>query len=179
MAIIEAYLDLLRQNATMPTAAQIAKRARCSLRSVFERFSDLNALTLATADYAIATGQAEAVARHVDADRATRIRSHVETRALACEKWLPLWRVIVGLDQPDLKNRVLLTRLGNIERLKLMYRHELEQLDELARNQLLVTLAILISFESWDQMRNCYGMSREAAQAVWRSAIDRLLPTAS
>jgi AcrR family transcriptional regulator len=49
----------------MPTAAQIARQAGCSARSIFERFSDLNALSLATADYAIAQGQAEAVARSV------------------------------------------------------------------------------------------------------------------
>jgi hypothetical protein len=34
----------------------------------------------------------------------------------------------------------------------------------------------LISFESWDQLRHSYGLSIPAAQAVWRSAIDRLLP---
>ena len=89
-ALIEAFMRLLRRNPTMPKADQIAKEAGCSVRSVFQRFTDLNELSLATADYAIAQGQAEAVARNVDADRATRIRSHVETRALACEKWPPL-----------------------------------------------------------------------------------------
>jgi hypothetical protein len=35
---------------------------------------------------------------------------------------------------------------------------------------------VLISFESWDQMHHGYGLSMEAAQGVWRSAIDRMLP---
>ena len=35
------------------------------------------------------------------------------------------------------------------------------------RERLLIALATLISFESWDQMRNCYGLSLEAAQEVW------------
>ena len=99
LAIIRAYLELLRRNGVMPTAAQIADEAGYSTRSIFERFVDLDALSLATADYAIVEGQAEAVARHVDGDRPTRIRSHVETRALACEKWLPLWRIITSQDQ--------------------------------------------------------------------------------
>ena len=85
LAIIEAYLELLRRNSVMPTAAQLADQAGCSVRSIFERFSDLNALSLATADYAIAKAQAEAAPRDVDGDRSTRIRSHVETRALACK----------------------------------------------------------------------------------------------
>jgi len=37
-------------------------------------------------------------------------------------------------------------------------------------------LAALISFENWDQLRHSYGLSIEATKAVWRFAIDRLLP---
>jgi len=178
--IIEAYLRLLRRNPRIPTAAQIAAEAGCSTRSIFERFTDLNVLTLATADYAIIQGQAEAVARDVDADRPTRIRSHVATRALACERWLSLWRVLTATQGAlaELKVRVVLARLANIERMRLMYRRELSSLAEPAREQLLIALATLISFESWDQMRDCHGLSVEAGQAVWRSAIDRMLPSA-
>lgn len=179
LSIILAYLELLRRTGVMPTAAQIAAEAGCSSRSIFERFSDLDALSLATADYAIAQGQAEAVARDVDGDRQVRIRSHVETRALACEKWLPLWRIITRQDQiADLRMRVVLVRHANIERMKLMYAPELSTLPEAPRDQLLIALGALTSFESWDQMRNCHGQSAEAAQAVWRSAIDRMLPLA-
>jgi AcrR family transcriptional regulator len=163
----------------MPTAAQIAEEAGYSTRSIFERFIDLDALSLATADYAIAQGQAEAVAHDVDGNRPTRIRSHVETRALACEKWLPLWRIITRQDQiADLKMRVVLVRLANIERMKLMYAPELATLPESSRDQLLIALAAFTSFESWDQMRNCHNLSMDAAQAVWRTAIDRMLPSA-
>jgi hypothetical protein len=178
LAIIEAYLELLRRHSVMPTAAQLADQAGCSVRSIFERFSDLNALSLATADNVIAKGQAEAVPRDVDGDRSTRIRSHAETRAFACERWLPLWRILVGLDQPELRTRVDLTRLANIERMKLMYRLEFSLLAEPVRDELLIALATLISFESWDQMRNSFGLSTETAQAVWRSAFDRMLPSA-
>jgi DNA-binding transcriptional regulator YbjK len=178
LAIIEAYQELLRRNSVMPTAVQIAEQAGCSVRSVFERFSDLDALSLATADYTIAQGQAEAVARHVDGDRPTRIRSHVETRARACEKWLPLWRIITNQDQvAELRTRVVLVRLANIERMKLMYRRELSSLPEAAADELLIALAVLTSFESWDQMRHCHGLSTDAAQGIWRSAIDRMLPS--
>lgn len=179
LAIILAYLELLRRNPVMPTAAQIAEQAGFSTRSIFERFVDLDALSLATADYAIAQGQAEAVARHVDGDRPTRIRSHVETRAFACEKWLPLWRIITSQDQlAELKMRVVLVRLANVERIRLMYALELSSLPEPPRSQLEIALAALTSFESWDQMRHCHGLSVEDAQAVWRSAIDRMLPSA-
>lgn len=176
--IIEAYLDLLNLAPGTPTAAQIAARAGYSVRSIFERFSDLDALGLAAMDYALAVGQAEAVARDVDGDRPTRIRSHVETRAYATEKWLPLWRILIRTQNkmPDLKSRIVLARQGNLERLKLMYRPELSTLEAPARAQLLVALVVLISFESWDLMRDHFGLSPEEARDVWRSTIDRMLP---
>ena len=59
-AIIEAYLDLLRENHQPPTAPEIAKRAGCSVRSVFVRFSDLLTLSLAAADYAFEQAMAQA-----------------------------------------------------------------------------------------------------------------------
>lgn len=176
--IIEAYLDLLRLAPGMPTAVQIAEHAGYSVRSIFERFSDLDALSLAAADYALAVGQAEAVAHDVESDRPTRIRSHVETRAYASEKWLPLWRILIGSQNKiaDLKARIALARQGNMTRLKLMYAPELSTLATPAREQLLVALVTLISFESWDLMRDHFGLSPEAARDVWRSTIDRMLP---
>ena len=175
-AIIEAFLKLLRRRPAMPKVSEIAAEAGCSVRSVFERFTDLDGLAIATADYAIGQGQAEAVARNVGADRTTRIYSHVETRAFACEKWLPLWRLIVRQEQPGLRKRAAMVRSISIERLKLMYGPELSRLAELERDRLIMALAALISLESWDQLRHSYGLSKEAAQAVWRSALDRLLP---
>ena len=179
--IIEAYLALLWRNQRMPTAAQIAAEAGYSTRSIFERFADLNALTLATADYAIAQAQAEATPQDVEADRASRIRSHVATRAAACERWLPLWRVLIGTQEhvAELRTRVVLARYGNIERMRLMYRPELAALPDDARERLLFVLGTLVSFESWDQMRGYFGLSSEAAQTAWREAIERLLPVAA
>ncbi len=176
--IIEAYLELLAQNVRTPTASQIAAQAGYSVRSIFERFTDLGALGLAATDHAIAIGQAEAAPRDVDGDRPTRIRSHVKTRALACEKWLPLWRAMIETQEQlaALKARVRLVRQANLERLRLMYGPELSTLPEAERGQLLFALGALTSFESWHQMRDDYGLTMEAAQEVWRAAIDRMLP---
>jgi len=177
--IIEAYLKLLGEGIRTPTASQIAEQAGYSVRSIFERFTDLRALSLATADHAIMVGQTESEAQDVDGDRPTRIRSHVRIRAHACEKWLPLWRAMLEIQDQlaELKTRVMLVRMANLERLKLMYGPELGILPEAERQQLLYALGALTSFESWDQLRHCYGLTVEDAQAVWRTAIDRMLPT--
>src|SRR6266478_1745574 len=72
--IIEAFLALLRERPEMPTAVQIAERAGYSVRSIFERFPDLNALRVAATDYSLAQALALAPPRHADGNRETRLR---------------------------------------------------------------------------------------------------------
>lgn len=180
--MIEAYLQLVKEQGRMPTANEIARVAGYSVRSIFERFPDLDALSLAAADFAIAAGQAQAPPQNISGDRQARIASHVHTRAQACEKWLPLWRILISpvtqAQVAALAIRVTAVRRANVERLELMYQPELGALAPQAREQLLAALATLTSFESWDQLRDGgFGLSPEAAEGVWRSAIDRLLPS--
>ena len=162
--IIEAYLALLRENPElpMPTAAQIARRAGYSVRSIFERFPDLNKLRIAAADYSLAQAAALAPARHVDDDRATRIRSQVETRAGTCERGVALWRVLLfsAIEDEEMKLRVRISRDRTIERMELMYRPELQTLPEPARRY----------------MRELHGLTFEEACVIWIRAIDRMLP---
>src|SRR5712671_4374723 len=178
--IIEAYLSLLRENPVvpMPTAAHIAQRAGYSVRSVFERFPDLGKLRVAAADYALAQAAALAPARNVDGDRATRIRSQVETRAGTCERGVALWRVLLAsvADDEELKLRVRISRDRTIERMELMYRPELSMLGEHERKYMLVALEAITDIESWERMRELHGLSFEEACSVWIGAIDRMLP---
>lgn len=177
--IVEAYLALLREGSpSIPTATQIADRAGYSVRSIFEKFPDLLALRIAATDHAIAVGTSQAAPRDVDADRATRIRTQVETRAQTCETWLPLWRAVNANqgDSVELKLRIKWMREAIRQRLELMYRPELESLSEPMRRNTLVSLELLTDFESWGRMREFYGLPVEQARAVWERAIDRLLP---
>jgi AcrR family transcriptional regulator len=176
--IIEAYLAPLRENPEVPTAAQIARRAGYSVRSVFERFDDLLALSLAAADYAFAAGLAQATIRDLDGGRAARIRSQVETRAGICEQWLPLWRVLLHNQRESSLLTMRIDRMRDAvwARLMLMYRPELSTLAEADRTALLIALEALTDFESWGRMRERHGLSVEAARDVWFRAIDRLLP---
>jgi AcrR family transcriptional regulator len=176
--LIEAYLDLLREKPQIPTAADIAKRANCSQRSVFERFSDLLTLSLAAADYAFAQGMAQAVARNVDGDRQARLRSQVETRAAVCERWLPLWRALLHHQHESDKLAFRIERMRDavVARLEMMYRRELSTLSEAERKPVLLALEALTDFESWGRLRERHGLSVEAACDAWIAAIDRILP---
>jgi AcrR family transcriptional regulator len=176
--IMDSYIALLREGPEVPTAAQIALRAGISTRSVFERFTDLRALSLATMDYAFATAEAQAIVRNVDADRPTRLRSHVETRAGTCERWLPLWRVAIAHQSrlPELRDRVDFVRRAVVRRMEMMYRPELTSLSDAERRELLIALEALIDFESWGRMREHHGLSFNEACSVWIRMIDRMLP---
>jgi len=178
--IIEAYIALLRENPVvpMPTAAQIAERAGYSVRSIFERFPDLNKLRVAAADYSLAQAAALAPARNVDGDRRTRIRSQVETRAGTCERGVALWRVLLSCvaNDEELKLRVRIGRARTIDRMEVMYRPELSTLRDRERKYMLVALEAITDIESWARMRELHGLTVEEACAIWIRAIDRMLP---
>ena len=178
--IIEAYIALLRENpvTSMPTAARIAERAGYSVRSIFERFPDLNKLRAAAADYQLAQAAALAPPRNIAGDRQSRIKSQVETRAGTCERGVALWRVLVfSVDQDEeLKPRLRMARERTVERMEVMYRVELATLPERERRYMLIALEAITDMESWARMRELYGLSFEEACAVWIRAIDRLLP---
>ena len=175
--IVEAYMALVRENAQMPTAVQIAERAGYSVRSIFERFPDLTALRVAVTDYAIAEARASAALRDLDAPRATRIKSQVAQRAQTCERWLPLWRVLStdGSQSPDLKKRITVIRQLIVMRMEMMFKPELSAMEGSERKKVVLALEALTAFESWARMRELYGLSVEEASAVWVRAIDRLL----
>jgi AcrR family transcriptional regulator len=177
-ALIDAYLDLLHQNQKPPSSQEIAKRAGCSVRSIFERFSDLLTLSLAAADYAFEQAMAQATAPNVDDNLLIRLKSQVETRAAICEKWLPLWRALLRYrsESEELTIRIKRIRAAMGARLALVYGPELSRLSGEKRAQLLVALNILTDFESWGRMREDYALSIEAARDVWIDAIARMLP---
>ncbi len=176
--IIEAYMALLRQSPRPPTASQIADRAGYSVRSLFERFPDLLSLSVAAADFAFAQASAQAAIRNVTADRATRIRTQVETRAQTCEDWLPLWRALVLNQQvsEELRMRIRRMREAIVARIVLMYRPELDSVGQVERRRTLIAIEALTDFESWARLREAAGLSFEDGCTVWIRAIDRLLP---
>jgi AcrR family transcriptional regulator len=176
--IVDAYMALVRENRQMPTANQIADRAGYSVRSIFERFPDLHALRVAATDHAIGEAKAVGVPRDASGDRPTRIRLQVEARASACERWLPLWRVLETSrnESPELAQRIKIIRQLVLLRLEIMFKPELSTLSETDRKRMLIALEALTDFESWARMTEMFGLSRDQACNVWIRAIDRLLP---
>ena len=177
-AIVDALIALSRETGQVPTAAQIAKRAGASLRSVFGLFNDFPTLASVAFDQVLAQRMAASVEDKVKADRLTRIRFQVEVRAHNCDAWLPLWRLLVRrtISSPDLKSRIELVYRMIRARIELMYRPELSTLPETERVALIATIEAITDFENWGRMRECNGLSYEATVESWVKAIDKLLP---
>jgi AcrR family transcriptional regulator len=180
LAIIEAYLSLVLETQDRPVVADVATRAGCSSRSIFVRFENLDRLALATIDHVL-----ERLARLpstlvVEGDRQCRIHAHVRTRAHNCETWLPLWRLLLRADQSSQALQARIEKVRELTRMRLqrVYLPELTTLSEQRRQTMLIALEALIDFECWGRMREHYKLSVDAACAVWREAIDLLLPVA-
>lgn len=119
--IITAYLLLIRQTLHEPTLKQIAKIAKCSLRSIYERMTDTHALQLAVLDHAVGHPPRSAPVLSVDLDRDARLRTIVRHQAEEYEKWGPLWHMAIRYrDHADIRFRlerfrssVLANRIGD------------------------------------------------------------------
>ena len=144
--IVEAYMALVRENAQMPTAVQIAERAGYSVRSIFERFPDLDRVARRRHRLRDRGGAVrKAALRDLDADRATRIRSQVEParprlRAMAAAVARAVGR-LCAIARPA--QRITLIRQLIVMRMEMMFKPELSAMaDSDAQEDLLALEAI-------------------------------------
>jgi AcrR family transcriptional regulator len=178
--IVEAYLGLAFElSPRMPTAAEIARRGDCSVRSVFERFPDLQALQVAAASYAIDRVAALAPPPILDKDRTARIEHQIEIRAHLCEVWGRLWQSLLVNrgDSDELRQKIREFQELRIDRLEAAFGPELMTLADAERRQTLVALALLTETSSWTSMREFFGLSIDEARTVWVDSVQRLLPS--
>lgn len=177
-ALIGAYLEIAVATGREPATLEVAQRAHCSMRTIFERFGSLGGLGLAAFETILQRHVSTPVDDWIDRERGDRIRFQASVRARTCETWGPLWRLAVrhegaheALDQ-RLEDVRRLTR----RRLELMYRRELDSLAAAPRQTLLIALEALLDFGVWRRMRESHGLSIEQATGIWIEAIDRMLP---
>ena len=146
---------------------------------MFERFADFRELAIASFDHVLALGLSTPAGDMPSRDRSARIDFQVRVRAANCEKWLPLWRVVVRSSASRLDgfaSRIALVRQMTRARIELMYAPELSQLPEEKREATVITLESLMDYEAWGRLREQYGHSFEEACALWVAAVDRVLP---
>ena len=178
LLIIDAYLSLLAENTDTPTASQIAARAGCSRRTVFERFASLVALSLAGADRALAQAIERTARTEARGDRDARLKSEIEGRVEMCERWRPLCHALVRDGRASRRGAARIQRMHEAlaRRTECTYQVELATMSEADRVQLRIVLDILTGLESWQRLREQRGLSVDEARKVWLYVMDKLLP---
>jgi TetR/AcrR family transcriptional regulator of autoinduction and epiphytic fitness len=176
-ALVDALLALLEDGELRPTAERIAQRAGVSERSVFQHFSDREALL-----EAVSRQQFERVVQSVepvDASRplAERIDAFVVQRARMLDQVSPVLRAARLVEhESDVVAGWLTTgrraAAGEVER---VFRRELQQVEAGERAVLLAALVSAASWAVWEGYRVHQRLGTERARAAMRGTISALL----
>src|SRR5216683_959715 len=88
--LVKAFIRLFCDTRQYPTAEEVALVAGYSSRSLFEQFGTLRELELAAFDAMLTHCSQQVSAETLEFDLRDRSAIYVASRALLCEKWLPL-----------------------------------------------------------------------------------------
>jgi AcrR family transcriptional regulator len=176
--LIQAYLHFVKERKERPTVLEIAQRAGCSRRSLFQRFESVNLLAAAAFDQATQGSRTTPGSEAVEADRQTRIGIQAELRARICEELWPLWDVVRQSqdEAPALRTRIEELREFARVQLEELYRPELDALSLTTRTGVVIALEAVMDFECWRRIREVHGLNPEEGRQVLREIMDRLLP---
>ena len=176
-AVASALLALLKAGHIQPTAAEIAERARVSLRSVFQHFEDMESLYAAVAD-----AQMERLGHFISQETAegplgSRVTAFVERRSELLETVTPVRRAAI-LQEPFSQELA-----GRLRSAHDMARSELERtfVPELAsipageRADAVWALDVATNWSAWDTSRRMNGLSIEDSKRVMERMIVALL----
>lgn len=175
--IVQALLDLLNEGELSPTSNQIAERAEVSVRSVFQHFTDMEAL------YAdLAAEQAERVEPLLRSltrpdTLADRISALVGQRSELFETIAPVRHAIGtrAFDSAALRSRLDELSAALRSQVADQFAPELAAMAPARRSTMLDTLDLVCSFEAWDRLRVVQGASRRRAEAVLGETLRALL----
>lgn len=180
-AVANALLGLLQDGNIRPTAAEIAKRARVSLRSVFQHFEDLESLYGTVAD-----AQMERLSRLVSRETGTgplsaRTGDLVERRAELLETITPVRRAALLQEpfSPELAKRLRGAHDMAREEIERTFAPELGQLPRQDASRLVLALDVATNWAAWDTLRRMNGLSIARSKRVMEGMIRALIGEAN
>jgi AcrR family transcriptional regulator len=175
--VIDAFIDLVLEGDPSPTPPSVAERAGVSRASVFRYFETLDELRAETAGRVLerfvdlfelgepsTTSTADRAADFV----ASRLRFHETLHPLAL-----LQRRHAA--DPEAAAAIDMGRNLLADQVRTYFRHDLEPLDDERRDDVVTTIAVLTSIESWHQSRHSHGRRPAQTRRAWISAITALL----
>lgn len=179
-AVLDAALDLFREDAMFPAPAEIAERSSVSTRSVQRYFPDMDTLVRA------------AMARHLErvaplfvvpdigvGERDDRITRMVELRVGLHEALAPMIRAALMRRTNDLIRRRLIEGRAQLRSQVVdMFAPELDAMADPARDEIVEALDALLSFEALEHLREARGLGAAETESVLCRAVKAILTSA-
>jgi len=178
-AVTNAVIELVFEGRLPPSAEEIAERANVSVTSVFRYFDTLDDLRRATTDvYFERYAHLFEIPSIGEGTVAERIEAFVASRVTLYETNAPMARFIRlrAPEQAEVDALVHRVRATRADQIRHHFDHELSRLTPAARDDAVMIIGTLTSFESWDQARNDHARSPRQLRRAWAAALDRLLP---
>jgi AcrR family transcriptional regulator len=174
-AIIEAWLQLMSEGDLSPTAKDVADRARIGLRTVFQHFSDMNALHLAACDSFSERVLASVEGISSDLPLEERIDAVVRLRGRVWEDMTMLRR---ACERQEWLSAEIHSFLIEWERLSerqaaRIFANEFAQLAHL--HCIVHSVDTLLSWSAWNQLRQRRSLSVEEAISTVIGSVSALL----
>jgi TetR/AcrR family transcriptional regulator, regulator of autoinduction and epiphytic fitness len=169
--VVDALLDLIDEGDLRPPAADVARRAGVSLRSVYQHFDDLETL------FRVAGERHRQRFAHLEPlpdlpeELSSRVAAYVAHRVIWMEAVSPMARAaaLQAPFSPGIAARQAAGRARHLETLGVAFAPELDRAED--RDGLLHGLEVAASWTAWEHLRTGTGLSAEEAARV----VERLL----
>jgi AcrR family transcriptional regulator len=176
-AVIDAFLELIDAGETQPTARSIASRAGVSLRSVYVRFQDLDAVIVSAAQR-----QWERVLEITEplptsGPRAARLDAFVAQRCRVLELIAPVRRVAEAQEagNPALQSLLTWARQTARDEIARVFSLELDALPRAERACVLDALDVAAGTTTWEALRRHRGRAVSTSRRVVAEMLTALL----
>ncbi len=178
IAVVDAFLELVREGNPRPGVADVAERSGVSHRSVFRYFADKDEL----ARTAISRQEGAVVAMFAltipsDTPLADRAKTLVTHRLALFEEIGPVARLSRALAplQPIVSAEISRSRGFLRVQVNKLFAAELDAMEPSSAASIAAVLDVLCSFESIDLLRRDQGLSRNLAAEALVESITQLL----
>ena len=179
-AVIDAVLALALEGAFPPPVEEVARRSGVSVTSVFRYFDTLDDLNQATIDAYFATyAAAFEIPLLGQGDRTERIRRLVTARLDLYEATAPIAQIARTLagSVPVVGDNLDDRRRHTLDQLRAHLAPERERLTRARAEQLVASVDVWTSFESWDLLTRVHRRTRRQVRSTWIDGLEAIIPS--
>jgi len=179
--VVDAFIDLVLEGGEPPTPEGVAERAGVSRATFFRYFSTLVELRdEASARVVERFPEFFTIPASATGSLSQRIESFVDSRVGLHEALHPLELLMRAHAARDSTTADFIdaTRQVLADQARRHFEAEFQSRSSAQRDDMMATIAVLTSVESWQQFRQSYGRSPSQTRRAWRSALAGILADA-